>query len=144
MRTLPIILFLFSVLMIISSASSACDCVMVHPITSYFKSSEYMLVVKTVRIHVAEEPYYSGTKADVVVSEALKGGIAAGDTVLFDAEQLTNCSFKFREGKEYLVFAYRLKDRFVVYNCSYSSDMFFAKKTYRAAKKYMRRMMSSN
>ncbi|WP_423735144.1 hypothetical protein [Chitinophaga caseinilytica] len=143
MQKLLLFLCLQSILMIIPATMSACDCLMVHPVTSHVKTSEYILVVKTMDYEREEFQPASGVRATVAVLEVLKGNVSVGQKMRFDADNPSNCSFRFEKDKVYLVFAFKKKDHFEVYHCSFSGDRQLVEKQYRQLKKYIKRKGTS-
>ena len=103
----------------------ACDCIM-HPIENYIDSSEYILIIKSVRIRdTFNYPYLKenrnvGFTTEASVVRVLKNAnrIENGH-INFDSDY-SNCAMKFEVGKTYLIFAFRKNGRFYVYHCSYS------------------------
>ncbi|MGE7776092.1 hypothetical protein ACQKLP_15290 [Chitinophaga sp. NPDC101104] len=136
-------LCLHAILIIIPATMSACDCLMVSPVTSHVKTSEYILVVKTMDYEREEFQPVSGVRANVTVLEVLKGNVSVGQEIRFAADNPSNCSFRFEKDKVYLVFAFKKKDHFEVYQCSFSGDRQVVEKKYRQLKKYINRKGTS-
>ena len=144
MRKLFPFLCLSAVLTIAHITSSACDCLMVYPVTRHVKTSELVLIVKTIDYEPVEFHHpKSGVRASVMVQEVLKGDVSAGQVLRFDAESPSSCAFWFEKDKEYLVFAFRKGDHFEVYKCSFSDEKLINKKRYRQLKRYIGRKGTS-
>lgn len=116
--------------------AKACDCNML-PLKNLVKTSEHILVVKVISVEKENEPEYAGYRAKVKVLEVLKGNVLPSQDLFFDSADNSNCTFRFSNEGEYLIFAYKKGEKFYVYRCSYSELLARSEKTIKQVKKKM-------
>lgn len=116
----------------------ACDCIL-HHISKYVDTSEYILKVKTISLIKSQRNFINereSYKAKVDILKSYKGKLVKGDAIEFNSLE-SNCSFIFKKNKRYLLFCYRVQNCFYVYDCSYSDEIKFFSKRIRWVKKYV-------
>jgi hypothetical protein len=134
-----LVTFLLMLLCLKYNTAFSCDCIM-YPVTSYIKSSDYVFLVKVEKIHKDEDPYITGYRATVIVTEVYKGGVEKGVKLEFDSIDNSDCTPRFKPDETYLLFAFKKNDKYYVYPCTYSQSVRGSGKNIQKIKKYFRRM----
>jgi len=112
----------------------ACDCIM-YPVQSYIDTSEYIILAKTERV-TQEKGMPNMHHASMSVTRIFKGGLKKGEIVDFGSDG-SDCSLRFEENKEYLLFCFKMNGKFYVYPCSYSDESKVSQKNIRKIEKYI-------
>jgi len=107
-----------------------------HPIEKYIDTSEYIIKAKVQKIIQKNGDSLNVNRAMLIISKVYKGGIKKNQIIEFNYDE-TDCAFKFKLNKKYLLFCGSQSDKFYVYECSYSDQVSYSHNNIRKIKKYI-------
>ncbi|SHN07624.1 hypothetical protein SAMN05216311_10537 [Chitinophaga sp. CF418] len=103
---------------LIKANAMGCDCVM-YPVKHYVKQSKNIIVARVTEVVPLDSQLYTDNWRIVVeVTKVFKGNIKVKEQLIFIKN--SNCGPRFTKNDEYLLFCYRKKRKYHVYDCSYS------------------------
>jgi hypothetical protein len=114
-----------------------------YPIENYVDTSEYVIIAHAVKVEQREGAHYNGINATLKVTKIYKGGLKKDEIIEFAGAE-SDCSFRFEENKNYLLFCFRSNNKFCVYDCSYSDEVGVSIKNIRKIEKYINKHYHAN